>query len=110
MKNAEFIIFLYKGKAKAITKLGSTQVIEVENIPGKKKLHPTEKPVDLLKILVENSSKTEDRVLDPFMGSGSTGQACIDLSRSFTGIEIDPKFISIARQRLSNSHSQLVCE
>ena len=101
MKNGEFIIFLYKGKARAINNLGSQQIMEITNISGKNKLHPTQKPVGLLRLLIENSSKIGDNVLDPFMGSGSTGKACAELDRKFTGIEIDKKFIEVAQKSLA---------
>ncbi len=102
MKNVEFILFLYKGKAFPINNFSSKQLLSFTNISGKKKLHPTEKPVDLLKVLISNSSKINQTVLDPFMGSGSTGVAAMNLNRKFVGIEIDSKYFTIAQGRLSN--------
>lgn len=102
MKNAEFILFLYKGKAFPISNLGSQQVLDFKNLSGKQKLHPTEKPVDLLRYLIANSSSNNDIVLDPFMGSGSTGTACYAENRSFMGIEVDENFFSIAKTRLDS--------
>ena len=61
---------------------------QFNNIIGNK-LHPTEKPIDLLKFYVKNSSNVGDVVLDPFMGVGSTGVACKELNRDFIGCEID---------------------
>lgn len=49
---------------------------------------------------------TEGTVLDPFMGSGSTGVACIHLNRPFVGIEIEPKYFDIACERLHNATRQ----
>ena len=66
-----------------------------------KNLHDTEKPVDLMKILVENSSDEGDVVLDPFMGIGSTGIACKKLNRNFMGIELDEKYFNIAKERIN---------
>lgn len=57
MKNCEFILFLYKGKSKPIKNKGSSQFLEYKNKSGKYKLHPTEKPVDLIKELILNSSE-----------------------------------------------------
>lgn len=54
-----------------------------------------------MKILIENSSNKSDIVLDPFMGVGSTGVASLQLQRNFVGIEIDPKYFNIAKERLN---------
>ena len=102
MKNCEFILFLYKGKAKPIKNKNSAQLLEYKNKSGKDKFHPTEKPVDLIKELILNSSDEDDLVLDCFMGSGSTGVACIETNRRFFGIEIEEKYFSIAKQRVEN--------
>lgn len=62
--------------------------------------HPTCKPVDILKNFIVNSSNENDVVLDPFMGSGSTGVACINTHRNFIGIEINAKYYETAKTRL----------
>jgi site-specific DNA-methyltransferase (adenine-specific) len=59
--------------------------------------HPTQKPVALMSWCVE---KTTGDVLDPFMGSGTTGVACVKLGRKFIGIEIEPKYFDIACKRI----------
>ena len=64
--------------------------------------HPTCKPVFMLKNFVENSTLNGDVVLDPFMGSGSTGEAAIKKSRNFIGIEIDQGHFNTAKLRLEN--------
>ena len=66
LNNCEFILMLRKGKAKNINNMGTKNVLEIPNIIGNKR-HPTEKPVDLMKILIENSSNEGDVVIDPFM-------------------------------------------
>ena len=101
MKNCEFILFLYKGKAKPIKNKGSSQFLEYKYKRGKEKLHPTEKPVDLIKELILNSSEENDLVLDCFMGSGSTGVACIETNRRFFGIEIEKEYFEISKERLA---------
>ena len=68
----------------------------------KGKLHPTQKPIDLMKYLIEVSSNENDIVLDPFMGSGSTGVACVNTNRNFIGIELDKTYFDIAKQRIEN--------
>lgn len=100
MKNCEFILFLYKGKAKPIKNKNSAQLFEVKNKSGKNKLHPTEKPVEILKCLIENSSNEHDIVLDPFMGSGTTGVACLYTDRYFVGIELDKKYFDVAEKQI----------
>ena len=91
MKNAEYILFLRKGKAKTINNVGSKTVHEFDNIIGNK-LHPTEKPIELMELYITNSSNTGDVVLDPFMGVGSTGLAALKNDRKFIGFEIDQKY------------------
>lgn len=100
MKTCEFILFLYKGKAKPINNKGSSQFFVYKNKNGKEKLHPTEKPVDLIKELIYNSSNENDIVLDCFMGCGSTGVACLEANRRFYGIELDEKYFKIAKRRI----------
>lgn len=68
----------------------------------KKGLHPAEKPVELLERFIKVSSKENDIVLDPFMGSGSTGVACKELNRNFIGIELDENYFKIAKERIEN--------
>ena len=65
--------------------------------------HPTQKPVALMEKLAR---KTTGLILDPFMGSGTTGVACMNLGRSFIGIEIEPKYFDIACSRIENSQRQ----
>ena len=99
MNSFELILMLRKGRAKNINNMGSSNILRVPNIVRVKK-HPTEKPVDLMKVLVENSSNEGDTVLEPFMGAGSTGVACKELNRDFIGIEIDERYFRIAEERI----------
>lgn len=110
MKNLEFVLFLYKGKAKPINNMGSKCAIEAKNINGKFKLHATQKPVDLLEIYIKNSSLENDVVFDPFMGSGSTGVACVNTNRNFVGIELDKNYFNIAKERIDNEVKRLSTE
>jgi site-specific DNA-methyltransferase (adenine-specific) len=63
--------------------------------------HPTQKPVSLMVYLVEKLTQPGDTILDPFMGSGSTGVACVRTGRNFIGIEIDPTYFAIAQNRIA---------
>ena len=103
MKNCEFVIFCRKGKAKYINNIGDSKTVhEFNNISGKK-VHPTEKPIELMKFYIENSSEENDTVLDPFMGSGSTGVACVNTFRNFIGFEIDEIYFNIASKRIEEA-------
>lgn len=63
-------------------------------------LHPTQKPVALLEYLIKTYTNENEIVLDSFMGSGSTGVACIRTKRKFIGIEIDENYFNIAKKRI----------
>ena len=104
MKNLEFTLYLWKGRAKTINNPSSKQLIRggVDKVSG----HPTEKPVYLMAEYVSNSSKRGDTVIDPFMGSGTTGVACALLGRKFVGIEIDQKFFDLACRRIEEAYKQ----
>ena len=99
MQGYELILMLRKGHAKTINNMGTSNIIRVPNIVRAKK-HPTEKPAELMKVLVENSSDEGDKVLDPFMGVGGVGIACMQANRDFIGIEIDEKYFKIAEERI----------
>lgn len=101
MNAYELILMLRKGKARNINDMGMTNILKIPNIIGNKK-HPTEKPVELMEVLIRNSSNEGDVVLDPFMGVGATGVACKFLKRDFIGIEIDENYYNIALDRMQN--------
>lgn len=67
-----------------------------------KYLHPTQKPLELIKYLISTYSDEYDVVLDSCMGSGTTGLACKQLNRNFIGIEIDKDYFSIAKKRIES--------
>lgn len=100
MKNCEYTLLLRKGGSKYINDIGGSKTVhQFKNIIGNK-VHPTEKPVELMEFYVENSSDVGDVVLDMFMGSGSTGVACVNTNRKFIGIEMDSKYFDIATDRM----------
>lgn len=98
MKNVEFTAYLWKGRAKMINDPSSKQLLRggVDKESG----HPTEKPVALMEEYVRNSSAPGQVVLDPFMGSATTGIACLRLGRKFIGIEIEERFFEMAVARM----------
>ena len=108
MSQFEYILFFRKGKHKKINNCGTSDILSIPNKKTKdengKNLHDVEKPVNLMKVLVENSSNKGDLVLDPFMGIGATGIACVKSDRNFIGIEIDENYFNIAKTRIENNN------
>jgi site-specific DNA-methyltransferase (adenine-specific) len=92
----EFILFFEKGKRK-LSNLGTPDVLEVPRIING---YPTEKPVELSRVLIEQSSVIGEHVVDPFMGTASVGTAAVALGRTFWGNDISDKSLEIARERL----------
>ena len=68
--------------------------------------HPAVFPIELPSFFIRLSTRANQSVLDPFMGSGTTGVACMNLGRSFIGIEIEPKYFDIACERIENAQRQ----
>lgn len=79
----------------------------VVNNSKEKTIHPTQKPVKLLKYLIETYSNEGETVLDNCMGSGSTGVAAVELGRDFIGYELDQRFFEIAEDRVKAVTSQV---
>lgn len=80
------------------------------NIEGKtsasKKQHPTQKPVEVMRRCIGFLPENSQTILDPFMGSGTTGVACVKLGRKFTGIELDADYFDIACERIREAYKQ----
>ena len=96
----EMIIFAHKGR-KLLNGFRYADVIKANRTGNK--LHPTEKPVDLLELFIKNSSDENAIVFDGFMGSGSTGVACVNTNRDFIGIELDENYFNIAKKRIEEA-------
>lgn len=111
MSQFEYILFFRKGKGIRINNCGTSDILNIPNIKTKnrngKNLHDTEKPVELMKILIENSSKENEIVLDPFMGIGTTGIACLNTNRKFIGFELDKEYFEIAKKRIEDRSKEL---
>lgn len=107
MSQYEYILFLRKGAGVKINNCGTSDILSIANKKTKDEngnnIHDTEKPVDLCKILIENSSKENETVIDPFMGVGACGVACKNLNRKFIGIELDENYFNIAKERIENT-------
>ena len=97
--NHEFIILAVKTKFK--TKSNNLEnILRFRRLSGQKMVHPTEKPVPLLEVLIRESSEEQDLVLDPFAGSGTTGVACKNLNRKYILIEKEKEYNDIIKERL----------
>ena len=107
MSQFEYILFFRKGKGIKINHCGTSDILNVKNTKTKneygKNLHDTEKPVELMEILIANSSKEGGVVFDPFMEIGTTGIACHNLNRSFVGVELDKTYFDIAKARINGT-------
>ena len=105
MSQFEFVLFLRKGKFVRINNCGTSDLLQYPNTKTKgeynKPIHPTEKPIDLMKVLIENSSKENEIVLDPFLGVGTTAIASKETNRQYIGIELDEQYYNIANERLT---------
>jgi site-specific DNA-methyltransferase (adenine-specific) len=102
MQSAEFILMLRKGKARNINNMGTKTVLSIPNFTGKadKGLHPTQKPVGLLEILLLNSTNQDDIVIDPFCGSGSLALTCQKHNRNYLCCDIDSEYVKMANTNL----------
>jgi len=97
----EFVIYAHKGRS--LFRNGrASDVLEFKKITSSKLTHPTEKPVDLMELLVSKNTDVGQVILDPFMGSGSTGVACVNTKRNFIGCELDKSYFDIAQKRIES--------
>ena len=101
MKNGDFSKDFIK---KPNTQMRSVWAISTpqsqEKMFGK---HPTQKPLALLERIIEASTKENALILDPFMGSGTTGVAAVRLKRRFVGIDVEKQYFELAEKRIRNS-------
>jgi site-specific DNA-methyltransferase (adenine-specific) len=100
----ENIVFASYGTPSDMLDRGMGSVLECPGIQPTSRNHPTEKPVPLLSAIIE--AVPGATILDPFMGSGSTGVAAIQRGRRFIGIEIEPRYFDIACRRIEQAQRQ----
>lgn len=96
----EFIIFAHKGR-QLIRGKRDPNIFKFSRTGNKN--HPTEKPVDMMEYLIGKFSDKGQIILDPFMGSGTTGVAAVKLDREFIGIEMDDGYFDIAKKRIHSA-------
>jgi len=106
LNDVEYWVYIKGNKSKILGNYHSKSMVYSSQINKKdKKLygHPTIKPVEILEKFLTNHSLEGATILDPFMGSGSTGAACKNLNRKFIGIEMDEGYFDIAKRRIEEA-------
>lgn len=108
--NYQHELILFTTKRNALNVKGSyniiTGILSFSNGAKKtngEKIHPTQKPIELIEKFIRDSTDTGDTVLDSFAGSGTTGVACINTDRRFIGIELDDNYFAIAKHRIEKA-------
>ena len=79
-----------------------TTILEFSNANRHNRVHPTQKPVELCEYLIKTYSNAGEIILDNTMGSGSTGVAALNIGRKFIGIELEPQYFEIAKNRIQD--------
>ena len=82
-------------------------ILKFSNANQKGKVHPTQKPVELLEYLIKTYTNEGETVLDNCTGSGSTGVACVNTNRRFIGIELDKNYFEIAKKRIEEAKNEV---
>lgn len=106
LPDTEYIIFAREKGVKLYGEYSTKfkyYIDKVNKTDKKKYKHPSCKPIPLLKRHIINSSNENDIILDCFMGSGSTGVACVNTNRKFIGIELDKNYFDIASKRIEEA-------
>lgn len=106
MKNLEFTLYLWKGKADeaGISDCGSKQSFYLNS--QRVTDHPTEKPVELMEHYISNSTDDGGVVLDPMMGAGAAMVAAVNLGRRGIGIEIEPEWFEVSCERVRKAYEE----
>jgi len=82
-------------------------VYSIDRLSANELLHPTQKPIPLMSKVIKDISSEGDTIFDPFMGSGTTGVACVQTGRNFIGCEIDEGYFKIAERRIAEAQLQM---
>jgi DNA modification methylase len=105
-QNIEYIVRLYDYGTALIKRDENYLYNKVKRYNVSNKIHPTQKPIDLIREILLVSSNNQDLILDPFIGSGTTAIACIEEKRSFIGCEVYKEYYDAAIKRIKNHISQ----
>lgn len=106
LNDIEYWVYIKGSSARIGGTYATKSMVYVSKVNKSDKLlygHPTIKPVDIVEKFLINHTLPEMRVLDPFLGSGTTGVACVNTGRNFIGIEQDAKYFEIAQKRIHDS-------
>lgn len=106
LNDVEYWIYIKGSKSKILGSYASKSMVYTSKINKADKAefsHPTCKPVELMEKFIINHTDAGCVVIDPFIGSGSTGVACKNLNRKFIGIEMDDKYFEIAKNRIMSA-------
>jgi len=108
MSDLEFIIFIRKSGAYFNSSNGydNYRKAYITTVAKNEYGHPTQKELNHIIIFLKNSSKENDIILDPFLGSGTTAIACEKMSRKWIGIELSEEYCEIAKNRIDNENRQ----
>lgn len=104
-KQYEIIFLVNKGR-KCFNGKRITDVWNFNRVVGKQQFHQNQKPIDILEQCIKKHSNEGDVVFDGFMGSGSTGVACVNTNRDFIGIELDENYFNISKERILESKGE----
>jgi site-specific DNA-methyltransferase (adenine-specific) len=106
----EHVVFGSVGMPSSMAERSHGTVLECKGVSPTARVHPTEKPVELIELILKASGVT--RVLDMFMGSGTTGVACARMGREFVGVECERQYFDKACERIeaANAQGQLFSE
>jgi len=103
----EFILWFTKQYPRKLTHGGCFNVLRYKGVYGKAKLHPAQKPSNLMRFLIEASTESGDSVVDPFCGSGTTLVEAKAMGRHFFGCDINPEYVEMARKRLGTVQTRM---
>lgn len=109
-QNTEYVVRIYDfgtGLNKIDNNEYYNKVIHTKILRGKEKIHPTQKPIDIVNRFIKLSSNEGDLILDPFIGSGTTAISCILNKRNFIGFEINEEYFEKTRKRIFEEINQL---
>jgi site-specific DNA-methyltransferase (adenine-specific) len=103
----EMLMIAHRAKGKILWANAGRAVPNIfPMMPPREREHPNEKPEALVNWFLENHSVEGDTVLDPFMGSGTTGVCCLNLGRKFIGVELEPRWFDAACRRVAEAYRQ----
>ena len=107
-QGAEMFVTAWNGSGHARWNSGGKRGVYTHCVNGSHRhgTHPTEKPASLMREILTDFTSAGETILDPFMGSGTTGVACVQLDRKFIGIELDEDYFNIACERIAEAYKQ----